>query len=174
MISRLQILDYWPSSYIFLITYCNVHVPRFGLLNMAKVVLEKAVKELKLVEVIVTSRYWWSWWPFKKTFWQLQTLSKQSINFKCCNYKYRNDWPQYFKFFEFPNNKLNMYLNTSNSLAVNFFFSRVKTVIHKTATWAASSSPMQSPCETISKTPVYSYTLSFCLKHNNSTHKKKS
>ena len=42
--------------------------------------------------------------------------------FKCCNYKYRNDWPQYFKFFELPNNKLNVYLNMSNSVAVNFFF----------------------------------------------------
>ena len=36
---------------------------KFGLLfqNMANTVLEKAVKEVKLVKFVVTSKYWWSW-----------------------------------------------------------------------------------------------------------------
>ena len=33
---------------------------------MANIVLEKVVKELKLVKPVVTSRYWRSWWPFNE------------------------------------------------------------------------------------------------------------
>ena len=68
---------------------CFCH--RFGLLfqNMAKIVLEKVLKELKLVKIVITSRYWRSWWQFNEAFRQSKTLldDKWPLTgryFKCC------------------------------------------------------------------------------------------
>ena len=54
---------------------------RSGLLfqNLAKIVLEKVVKELKLVKVVGTFRYWRSLWPFNEAFWRSQTLLRRSV-----------------------------------------------------------------------------------------------
>ena len=45
---------------------------------MTNIVLEKVVKQLKLVKV-VTSRYWRSWWPFNEAFWRSQALLRLSM-----------------------------------------------------------------------------------------------
>ena len=47
---------------------------------MTKIVLEKAIKELNLVKVAVTSRYGRSWWLFNKAFRQSQSC-------------YNDQWP---------------------------------------------------------------------------------
>ena len=53
----------------------------FGLLfqYMAKIVLEKVVKELKLVNAVVTSAYWRSWLPFNEAFGPSQVLLPRSM-----------------------------------------------------------------------------------------------
>ena len=53
----------------------------FGLLfqYMAKIVLEKVVKELKLVKAVVTSTYWRSWLPFNEAFGPSQVLLPRSM-----------------------------------------------------------------------------------------------
>ena len=53
---------------------------------MAKIVLVKVVKELKLVKVVATSRFWRSWWPLKEAFQQSQTLLRRSTGLTV-------DWP---------------------------------------------------------------------------------
>ena len=45
---------------------------------MAKIALEKVVKELELVKVILTSRYWRSWSPFSEAFRRSQALLRRS------------------------------------------------------------------------------------------------
>ena len=53
----------------------------FGLLfqYMSKIVLEKVVKELKLVKAVVTSTYWRSWLPFNEAFGPSQVLLPRSM-----------------------------------------------------------------------------------------------
>ena len=51
---------------------CNVFVVDLACyFETWQIVLEKVVKELKLLKAIVTSRYWRSWWPFNKAFHKL-------------------------------------------------------------------------------------------------------
>ena len=59
---------------------CNVFVVDLACyFETWQIVLEKVVKELKLLKVIVTSRYWRSWWPFNKAFRWSQTLLRWSV-----------------------------------------------------------------------------------------------
>ena len=46
---------------------------------MTNIVLEKVVKEVKLVKFVVTSRYWQSWGLFNEAFWWSQVLLQQSM-----------------------------------------------------------------------------------------------
>ena len=46
---------------------------------MANILLEEVAKELKLVKVVDTSRYWRSQWPFDVAFRQSHTLLRRSM-----------------------------------------------------------------------------------------------
>ena len=74
MISTLQISRIKVVTDQIRIPNCRCNVPIVDLVcffnNMAKIVLEKVEKELKLVKVVVTSRYWRSCGPFNKALWQ--------------------------------------------------------------------------------------------------------
>ena len=51
----------------------------FAFSKYDKIVLEKVMKELRLLKVIVTSGYWWSWRLFNEDFWRSQTLLRWSM-----------------------------------------------------------------------------------------------